>query len=71
MSKHPLRNKMAKARLDSFMKDPRYFDGNHPEHASCCRSPPKRRQSPAKACLDRGPSAKPNPWPLAKTHGVR
>jgi hypothetical protein len=34
MSKHPLRNKMAKARLDSFMKDPRYFDGNHPEHAS-------------------------------------
>jgi hypothetical protein len=32
MSKHPLRNKMAKAGLDSLMKDPRYFDGNHPEH---------------------------------------
>ncbi len=34
MSKHPLHNKIAKAGLDSLMKDPRYFDGNHPEHAS-------------------------------------
>ena len=34
MSKHPLRNKIAKAGLDSLMKDPRYFDANHPEHAN-------------------------------------
>jgi len=34
MARHPFRTRIARAGLDSLMKDPRYFDGNHPEHGA-------------------------------------